>query len=131
MATNWQNFEIDCIKYLNSKYSRFAKFIHYGGSNSYMPDIWVETKTNQTFGLEAKQCPAQCGQFVLLPNIATREFNYSHLNFTPFTKNATIIMYHMNMNFDAYKEAGTKGTEIIFERCKTVFANWVIEYYKI
>ena len=128
MAT-WQDFEIKCTDFLNDKYGSSAKFIHQGGSNSNLPDIEVHTK-NDIFGMEAKQCPAQCGQFVLLPNVATQEFDYSPQNFTTLTPNANIIINHMNQDFNGYKEAGTKGKEIVFDGCKEVFANWAIEYYK-
>lgn len=126
---NWQKFEINCTDYLNEKYGSSAKFVHHGGSDSNVPDIMVDAKNESIFGIEAKKCPAQCGQFVLLPNVSTREFEYSTRNFSQFTKNTFDIITHMNKSFDEYKEAGTAGKEIIFDGCKEVFANWVIEYY--
>ena len=126
---NWQKFEINCTDYLNEKYGKIAKFTNYGGSNSNVADIIVSTKNGNCFGMEAKLCPAQCGQFVLLPNISNREFDYSAKNFSTPTVNTYKITYHMNKYFDEYKEAGTSGKEIIFDGCKEVFVNWVIEYY--
>lgn len=129
MAT-WRNFEIDCTNYLNNKYGVYAKFVSFGGANSNVPDITAKTNSGRFFGLEAKYCPAQSGQFVLLPDIATRKFVYSSLNATSPNMSACIILHHMNNLFDEYLEAGTKGKEIVFDNCTKVFYTWIIDYYK-
>lgn len=79
MAT-WDNFEIEATRYLENKFGSFASFIHQGGADSTVPDIFVRLKSGKSFYIEAKHSPAQCGQFVLLPNIQTKSFIYSRKN---------------------------------------------------
>ena len=76
----WEEFEIQCTNYLNKKFGTYAEFIHQGGSDSTIPDILVNTNSGNSFFIEAKHSPAQCGQFVLLPNLETKSFEYSTLN---------------------------------------------------
>lgn len=82
------------------------------------------------FYVEAKHCPAQCGQFVLLPNIATETFDYSRLNTTPINKYACAIIEHMNQSFETFKNAGTKGKIIEMSNGSDVFVEWIKNYYK-
>ena len=80
ILTNWIDFEIECTDYLNKSFGAYARFIHQGGSDSTIPDILVETNHGNSFYIDAKHCPAQCGQFVLLPNILSQKFEYSRKN---------------------------------------------------
>lgn len=75
----WEDFEIDCTDYLNKAFGEYAYFIHQGGSDSTAPDILVKTNKGTSFYIEAKHCPAQCGQFVLLPDVKSSTFIYSRL----------------------------------------------------
>lgn len=127
---NWENFEMDCTNFLIKNFGEHAKFTHQGRSNSTVPDIKVETNKNKQFYIEAKHSPAQCGQFVLLPNIETRKFEYSRLNSTDLNEFSEIIINHMNNNFEDFKEAGTAGKNIEFDNCQTVFNSWIIKTYK-
>lgn len=102
---SWRNFEIDCANYLNKKYGAYAKFISFGGANSNVPDITAKTNSGRFFGLEAKYCPAQSGQFVLLPDITTREFVYSRLNASSPNMSACIILYHDFVQFSNVQNA--------------------------
>lgn len=128
--STWEDFEINCTKYLNNTFGTKAAFIHQGSSNSTVPDILVKTKNNATFYIEAKHCPAQCGQFVLLPNISTRTFEYSPKNVNKLNIYAEAIMEHMNKEFDEFREAGTSGKEIILPNGTDIFTNWIIQSYK-
>lgn len=128
--SNWENFEIECVDYLNRKFGRYAEFIHQGGSDSTVPDILVKTLNEKSFYIEAKSCPAQCGQFVLLPDIKTKSFIYSELNANRINNNAQLIMRHMNTRFDEYREAGTSGKEIKMSNDSDVFSNWIIKIYQ-
>lgn len=126
----WQDFEKNCCDYLNRKYGSYAMFDCEGGADSTRPDIYVRTKNGKSFYIEAKHCPAQCGQFVLIPDISTEAFVYSPLNDTPINSFARAIMQHMNADFESFKEAGTSGKDIIMENGSQVFANWIIDHYK-
>ncbi|CCJ32983.1 hypothetical protein [Caloramator australicus] len=130
MPSMWENFEIDCTEYLNRKFGDYASFKHMGRSDSTIPDIKVTTKSGNVFYIEAKHCPAQCGQFVLLPDIAKRTFIYSPLNTTPKNTYAEQIIKHMNAQFDEFKEAGTSGKDIIMNNGSEIFSNWIIDTYR-
>ncbi len=127
---NWENFEIECTNYLNNKFGKYATFIHQGGSVSNVSDILVQTNTGNRFYIDVKHSPAQCGQFVLFANDKERKFEYSSKNNSRINKYAIKIMEHMNEHFDEFKNAGTKGKEIIMENGSQIFSNWVIQSYK-
>lgn len=126
----WEKFEYDCTDYLNSKFGAYASFVHEGGSDSTVPDIKVKTKSGKVFYMDVKHCPAQCGQFVLLPNLATRSFEYSRLNATTVNRYARMIMDHMDASFEEFKEAGTSGKDIIMPNGPSIFADWIVHTYK-
>lgn len=126
----WRKFEIECTEYLNQKFGNLASFMNAGGSDSTINDIFVKTRAGRNFYIEAKHSPAQCGQFVLLPNISTRSFEYSRLNIMPLNSAAQTIIRHMNADFDAYKEAGTIGKDIDLNDGGKIFAEWIIDSYK-
>lgn len=128
--STWEEFEIDCTNFLIEQFGEYAKFTHQGRSDSTVPDIKVETKKNKQFYIEAKHSPAQCGQFVLLPNVETRQFEYSRLNSTEINEFSQVIIDHMNNNFEEFKEAGTAGKNIDFDNCQNVFNSWIIKTYK-
>ena len=128
--STWEQFEIDCTRFLMEQFGEYATFIHQGGSDSTVPDIKVTTKKNKQFYIEAKHSPAQCGQFVLLPNVETRKFEYSRLNSTEINEFSKVIINHMNNNFEEFKEAGTAGKNIEFDNCQNVFNDWIIKTYK-
>ena len=127
---SWQEFEEDCYKHLKKFYSTFARFEYKGKSDSTVPDILVESNNGSTFYVEAKHSPAQSGQFVLLPNILTKEFDYSCKNTSSSDKFSNQIINYMNHFFEKYKEAGTKGIEINFPNCENVFFDWIIHKYR-
>lgn len=128
--TIWEDFEIQCTKYLNENFNDYARFTHQGGADSTTPDILVETNVGDSFYIDAKLSPAQCGQFVLLPNLKTRTFEYSSLNVNPLNKYSEIIMNYMNKDFDAFREAGTAGKDIEMPQGSELFTDWIIKTYK-
>lgn len=128
--STWEQFEIDCTRFLMEQFGEYATFIHQGRSDSTVPDIKVTTKKNKQFYIESKHSPAQCGQFVLLPNVETRKFEYSRLNSTEINKFSQVIINHMNNNFEEFKEAGTAGKNIEFDNCQNVFNDWIVKTYK-
>lgn len=109
----WEKFEQDCVEFLNKTYGMYARFTHKGGADSTVPDILVETRQGFCFYIEAKHSPAQCGQFVLLPDIMTQTFQYSKQNTDSINSSAQMIIEYMNQKFDDYRNAGTAGKEIM------------------
>lgn len=126
----WQDFELECTDYLNDAFGDYAAFYHEGGADSTVPDIRVKTNTNRTFYIDAKHCPAQCGQFVLLPDISTQTFKYSTLNANRINAHAIKIIDFMNRDFDEFREAGTAGKDINMQNGSKIFADWIIQIYK-
>ena len=126
----WQRFETDCTNYLNQHFREYASFVSKGGSDSTMSDIKVTTKTGNTFFIEAKLCPAQCGQFVLLPDFESSRFNYSEKNATGINPSSKMIIEYMNQHFEEFKEAGTAGKKILMDDDQDIFSKWIIDYYK-
>lgn len=126
----WKEFEIKCTDYLNDTFGFYASFYHEGGSDSTKSDIRVETNTSKTFYIDAKHCPAQCGQFVLLPNISTRTFEYSKKNVNKKNIHADKIIDFMNESFDEFKEAGTAGKNIDMPNGSAIFSDWIMQAYK-
>ena len=129
MTENWSDFEIECTEYLEKRFHKYAEFIHQGGSNSRVSDILVETKTGKNFFIEVKMPSAQCGQFVLLPNLEDKEFIYSERNENPINEYSKKIIEYMNKNFDTYVASGTRGTEINFENSEKIFESWIKKAY--
>ena len=125
----WQDFESSCTDFLNDTFGEYANFIQEGGSDSTIPDIKVITSKG-VFYIDVKHCPAQCGQFVLLPNIATGSFEYSPLNVNRINDSARRIMEYMNEDFDEFREAGTAGKDIDMINGSEIFADWIIQTYK-
>lgn len=82
------------------------------------------------FYIEAKHSPAQCGQFVLLPDIMTQTFQYSKQNTDSINSSAQMIMEYMNQKFDDYRNAGTAGKEIMMPGGQEIFADWIAEHYR-
>ena len=125
----WKEFEKEWAKFLMDTYGDLAYFQHMGEEDSTVPDILVKTNTGKTFYIEAKKCPAQCGQFVLLPDDKTRTFIYSDKNDTPINEFAKTIMRFMNRYYNDFKNAGTAGKTIVFDNMEEVFTNWIINTY--
>lgn len=126
----WEDFELDCTDYLNERFGTYASFEHQGGSDSTVADIRVKTKGGRVFYIDAKHCPAQCGQFVLLPDISSGTFKYSPLNANRINDHAIKIMEFMNDDFDEFREAGTAGKDINMKNGPEIFADWITQTYK-
>lgn len=126
---NWEKFELHCVEYLNNKFNTHAIFEHQGASDSTKSDILVKLKSGNSFYIEAKETPAQCGQFVLIPNIETREFEYSELNKNPLNNFSRQIIEYMNKDFDGFREAGTKGKELNINNSQEIFTGWIKQMY--
>lgn len=126
----WADFELECTEYLNDRFGSYATFTHQGGADSTVADIFVETNSGKQFYIDAKHSPAQCGQFVLFPHIESLSFKYSTKNINNINPYSQAIMLHMNKDFDAFREAGTKGKEIIMPNSSQIFSEWIIQTYK-
>lgn len=126
---NWENFEIACVNYLRENFGDVAEFEECGGSDSTTPDILVKCAKGPRFYIEVKKSPAQSGQFVLLPNNERKVFEYSTQNNSKVNTFSQLTISHMNNDFDAYREAGTKGKAIPITAGDDVFSKWIKEYY--
>lgn len=129
-SISWEEFEKQCTEYLKQTFGTLATFIHQGGADSTVPDILVTKSDTTKFYIEAKHTPAQCGQFVLLPNIESGTFEYSNQNKSEVNEYSQIIIEHMNNNFNSFCEAGTTGQDIVIQNSQEVFSNWIIKAYR-
>ena len=125
----WEDFEIDCTNYLNKKFGRYAEFVHCGGSDSTSPDILVKTAEN-SFYIDAKHSPAQCGQFVLFPDTKTRTFVYSKKNAAAKNKWLEKIIEYMNDNFAEFAAAGSTCRDVAVDDGQKIFSSWISDFYK-
>lgn len=122
---SWRAFEEECAAYLNEKYG--IKFELQGESDSTVSDILCRGK-RKDFYIEAKMPSAQCGQFVLLPDLKNGVFKYSPKNKTNENEYTKMIVDFMDSNFHEFCDSGTAGVDI--NMSKSVFYNWIISYYK-
>lgn len=127
---SWERFEDLAANYLNQTFGAYARFELEGGADSTVPDILVTAKSGKQFYIEAKHCPAQCGQFVLIPNDSTRSFVFSGKNSTRPNEYTDAIIKHMNADFESYKNAGTAGEEIVMINGSEIFADWITLTYR-
>jgi hypothetical protein len=121
---SWRNFEEECATYLNDNYGK--KFQLRGNSDSTVSDIYFKNGKIE-FYIEAKMPNAQCGQFVLFPDLINRQFVYSPKNRTQENEYSMMIIEFMNKNFDLFCDSGTAG--IAINMPQIVFYNWIINYY--
>ncbi|MDD3744887.1 MAG: hypothetical protein PHD70_00265 [Anaerostipes sp.] len=126
---NWEKYEIECTNYLNDRFKEYARFIHEGGSDSTIPDIKVESYSRNNFFIDVKLSPAQCGQFVLIPDVETHSFEYSEKNATRINTYAKQIVDFMNHDFERFKDSGTNGEDIDMPNGSDIFADWIITTY--
>ncbi len=126
----WEQVEQDCVNYLQSKFSAYATFQQKGSADSTQSDIEVQCPNRQPFYIETKKLPAQCGQFVLLPNEQTKTFTFSPENDSKENTYTQAIISHMNTRFDAFLHAGTKGVPLNIDNGEELFIGWILEHYK-
>lgn len=124
----WKEFEQECYDYLCNTYgSGWARFIKLGEEDSTRPDILVSIPNEMDFYIETKEPLAQCGQFVLSPNDATAEFEYSDKNQSTINQFSRRMISYMNDNYSEFRNAGTKGKELNLD--EMLFVNWIKKYY--
>lgn len=128
----WKNFENNCFVYISDKFKDNAIFEKIGDSNSNYSDIFAKCLigTKKSFYIEVKEPSAQCGQFVLLPDLLKRQFRYSPNNKSNINEYSEKIIEIMNKDFDSFANAGTKGKKIEFQDCEQIFYAWILDYYK-
>ena len=80
----------------------------------------------RSFSIDVKLCPAQCGQFVLIPNRDENHFEYGK-NKLKHSKYTDVILDYMNDHFDEFCDAGTKGKEI--DLSSDILFGWIKETY--
>ncbi len=121
--SNWEKFEKECVKYLDSNYGDKVRFELIGGSDSTLSDIKVKEKN---FFIEAKMSKSQSGQFVLL--IEGNEFIYSSKNKGEINEFSSLILEYINENFSYYKNVGTGAMDI--DLPTEYFSSWIENHYR-
>ncbi len=123
---SWQEFEKECLAYLQDTFSNErVSFKATGGSDSNAPDIKVYLDGLNKFNIEVKSASAQSGQFVVLQE--NGQFVFSSKNKSS-SDEATPFINYMNNNFDRYKNVGTAG--IAVDMPEQDFLSWIINHYR-
>lgn len=126
MPQVWENFELECLRFLREKYPNYV-FSKKGGVNSTTSDIYVE-KNGSPYFIEVKMPNAQSGQFVVIFDEESNTFKFSDKNKTQENAYTDEIIRYMNIEFEKFRNAGTKGEEILIDT--KIFINWIIDNYK-
>lgn len=127
MSKASEQFEKECAEYLNKKYGgKGLSFINQGGSDSNAPDIIIKRNGTTINNIEVKMDGAQCSQFVLKPDEASRKFIYSSRNRPPKPSNSSLaIMKEMEKDFDKHKTPSP--AELGFP--KALYRDRIVDYY--
>lgn len=125
----WEQFEIDCADYIQTKYgSEYGiKAIAQGGSDSNLNDINIFKNDKFMFNVEAKGKNAQSGQFVVKYDIDFSKYIYGKKNFSLYNAHVESILVELNKSKEYLKNI--KKT-IKVDIPNNVSANWIKEYYK-
>lgn len=124
----WEQFENESCQYIKNMLQGMATVRCLGKEDSTASDIKVTTKSGQTFFIESKRCPSQAGQFVVVPNLKRRLFEFSPKNKTSANRATALILRNISQDFDRFYGAGTKGEVINIDQ-DTLY-NWVESHYK-
>lgn len=126
MPQLWENFESECLKFLKKEYPNYT-FSRSGGADSTIPDIYVENDGTPYY-IEVKMPNAQSGQFVVIYDEESGTFKFSDKNKTQENPYTDEIIRYMNIEFEKFRNAGTKGEEILIDT--KIFIDWIIDNYK-
>lgn len=120
----WETFEEECCTFLNNKYGKYFQLK--GKFDSNTSDILFNNGDNKFF-IEVKMPNSQSGQFVLIPNILTSNFDYSDRNKAKENEYSKVIVKYMDENFNLFSQVGTRGKNIEIDNL--IFYKWVENYY--
>lgn len=124
-----EQFELDSLEYLKNNYGKNGiEFIHHNTADSTGSDIEVIINGRSEFYIEAKDTAAQSGQFVLLPDDASRSFIFSPRNKSLPNKMTELMISYMNEDYDRFNAAGTAGEALEID--SDIFTQWIIEHYR-
>lgn len=124
---NWEKFELECYEKLKKDYSKLAKILPHGKSDSTKPDIEIVLPNGENFFIEVKSKKSQCCQFVLFPDDKTKTFHFSEQNKMAKTDACKTIIDHMEKNYSHYRMPTQSGIDINITT-DTLYA-LVNEYY--
>lgn len=124
---DWELFEIECTKFLNSKFNNLGfEFIRKGSTNSTENDISIIRNGIELGHIEAKMPNSQAGQIVVL--IKNDKFVFSPLSIAPNNIFTQSIIDYINDNFEKYNNVSTSSIKI--ELNEDILYSRIIEHYK-
>ena len=124
-----EQFELESLEYLRKNYGEDGiEFIHHNTADSTGSDIEVIINGHSMFFIEAKDTAAQSGQFVLLPDDATKTFIFSPRNKSLPNEMTELMIAYMNEDYDRFNAAGTAGEVLDID--PDVFTQWIIGHYR-
>lgn len=124
-----EQFELEMLDYLKKNYRRDGiEFIHHDTADSTQSDIEVIINGCSEFYIEAKDTEAQSGQFVLLPDDASRRFIFSPRNKSLPNEMTELMISYMNKDYNRFNAASTAGEPLNIE--PDIFTQWIIGHYR-
>lgn len=124
-----EQFELKSLEYLRKNYGKEGiVFVHHDTADSTGSDIEVIINGHSEFFIEAKDTAAQSGQFVLLPNDASRTFIFSPRNKSLPNEMTELMIAYMNEDYDRFNAAGTAGEMLDID--SDIFTQWIIGHYQ-
>lgn len=124
-----EQFELDSLEYLRTSYGKDGiEFFHHDTADSTGSDIEVIINGHSAFFIEAKDTAAQSGQFVLLPDDASKTFIFSPRNKSLPNEMTELMIAYMNQDYDRFNAAGTAGEVLNID--PDIFTQWIIGHYR-
>ena len=133
--SNWEELEKNCYERILKMYGKLAQILAHGESDSTKPDIEVILPNGEKFFIEVKSRNAQCCQFVLFPDDATKTFCFSNRNKTEKTAACMKIIKHMEENYTHYHKPSQSGinididTDTLYELVDEYYAAKLVKYF--
>lgn len=122
-APAWYKYEVEQCQHLSSIVLEGFEVHHYGGSDSTIPDIRIDTG-KESFYVDSKMDVAQAGQFAL--QYKDGKFSYSSRNKAGVTKaNSSIVDTINEMGIDPDKQ-----TELEFDSSNEVFVQHLCNLWR-
>lgn len=124
---NWEKFEVQCYKKLNSllNHDESIRIQRNGGSDSTKSDIDIFKNKKLKTSIECKYSPAQSGQFVIMYRNKKFELSSKNKYINNISKDILDIINQENITDNDIKQNAIK-----INLPNHILKNWIINHYK-
>jgi hypothetical protein len=119
----WEIFQNEATDFLSNYFNIY--FSMEGGFDSTTSEITARNKNQVLTSIEAKFCPAQAGQIVLLSH--SNKFSFSDKSKNNSNSYTEEIIKYLNSNYASFKGANTASIPV--DLCDSTLFNWVKTVY--